>query len=300
MTAVASVRERIRAELSRPPVSIADERKAWEASAERAPLPEGVSVQPSRAGVPSLLITPTRSQSGPLIIHLHGGGFYAGSSITHRGLGSHIALASQSQVLLPDYRLAPEYPFPAALENAVAAYRWALALGRKAHELILSGDLAGGYLARSTLLEIRRQQLPLPCSIILLSPWLDLTQSGESIRSLAALDPLVSKAALDEAARCFLGSRSVEDPAVALFDESPQKLPPMLIHAGAHEVLVSDAQRAARWAEATGAAVTLRIFPELWHVFHLWAPELPEANSAIEEIGRFVRRQLREYRRGSS
>jgi epsilon-lactone hydrolase len=193
---------------------------------------------------------------------------------------------------LLDYRLAPEHPCPAALEDAVAGYRWLLERGVRPEQIVIGGDSSGGGLALATLVRLREQGVALPAAGVLLSPWVDLTIAGPSIQTRAAIDPLVSPESLRLAAGYYLGGA---DPRMTL--ASPlyadlRGLPPLLIQAGDHEVLLSDATRLAEQARAAGVDVTLDVWDEMWHVWQAWAEILPEGQQAIERIGAFIRRQL--------
>jgi acetyl esterase/lipase len=201
-------------------------------------------------------------------------------------------LASGVRVLLIDYRLAPEHPFPAALEDAAVGYQWLLAQGIPPSQIVIGGDSAGGGLALSTLLRLRDHAIALPAAGVLLSPWADLTMSGPSMQTRAEIDPLCSEAALRRAAHWYLAGADPTHPLASPVFADPQGLPPLLIQVGDHEVLLSDATRLAEQAQARGIEIVVEVWDELWHVFQSWASALPEARGAIEHIGTFIRRKL--------
>jgi len=286
------IRDQIRAEFPPPMVptaSIEQQRRDWESAVASIPLPNAVRLTSVDAGVPAALLTPAGDTGGRLVVHVHGGGFTTGSSSTHRPFGAQLALDSKSEVLLVDYRLAPEHGFPAARNDVITAYRWALKRTASASRIVVSADSAGAHVALSAVLELPSEMLPSPAGIVLLSPWLDLAQRGETMRTRASVDPLVLQADLAACARAYLKSRSPQDLEVDLLAKDLRNLPPMLVHVGDQEILLSDATRLVENARGRGVDAEIKIWPELWHVFHLWAPRLPEANEALRQIGVFIR-----------
>ena len=275
------------------------------------PLPiqgETLEAMNSQAGLPvGVTVTPTKVLdmyaewvSGPdtdrnkVILHLHGGGHAIGSCNTHRELAARISLASKVPVLLIEYRLAPPHHFPADIEDATAAYRWLLGEGFKPNQIIISGDSAGGGLTMSTLLSLRDAGDPLPAAAILLSAWVDLAVTGETIKTRAEIDPWLTPDVLHVQAANYIGNgdASLTDPLVSPLYADLHGLPPLLIHMGDHEILLSDATRLAEKAEAAGVEVTLDVWPDMWHVWHFSAAELPEGQQAIDKIGAFVQQKL--------
>jgi acetyl esterase/lipase len=286
------VRDHIRAEFPPPVVStasIAQQRRDWESAVASIPLPDAVRLSSVDAGVPAALLTPAGDTGGRLVVHVHGGGFTIGSSLTHRSFGAQLALAAKSEVLLVDYRLAPEHGFPAARDDVIAAYRWALKRTASESRIFISADSAGAHVALSAVLELRSEMLPSPAGLVLLSPWLDLAQRGETMRTRASLDPLVLQADLAASARAYLKSRSPLDVEVDLLARDLSSLPPLLVHVGDQEILLSDATRLVENARGKGVDAEIKVWPELWHVFHLWAPRLPDASEALGQIGVFIR-----------
>jgi acetyl esterase/lipase len=207
-------------------------------------------------------------------------------------LAARLCLASKLRVLLIDYRLAPEHPFPAAVEDAGKAYQWLLASGIAPEQIVIGGDSAGGGLALSTLLWLRERDVALPGATVLISPWLDLALTGPSLHTRAEVDPLCSIEGLRLAASYYLGSTDAKTPLASPLYGDLHGLPPLLIQVGDHEILLSDSTRLAEKAKAAGVDVSLEIWNEMWHVWHGWAATLPEAQQAIERIGAFIQQQL--------
>jgi acetyl esterase/lipase len=235
-------------------------------------------------------ISVRESDAEGVLLLLHGGGYNSGSCKTHRALAAHLARATHTRVLLIDYRLAPEHPCPAAIEDAVYAYRWLLQHVSTPQQIVLGGDSAGGGLALAALIAIRDSGIAAPAAAVLLSPWLDLALRGESMHTRAQIDPLTSYNDLRYAAALYLGDLAPDDPRASPLYADLGNLPPLLIQAGDHEVLRSDATRLAEQSTAAGTPAQLTIWDAMWHVWHAWADELPEARAAIEQIGEFVRR----------
>jgi acetyl esterase/lipase len=196
------------------------------------------------------------------------------------------------RVLLIDYRLAPEHPCPAAIEDAVSAYRWLLQQAIAPEQIALGGDSAGGGLALAALIALRDSGTTPPAAAVLLSPWLDLALRGESMHTRAQVDPLTSYNDLRHAAALYLGGLAPDDPRASPLYADLHELPPLLIHAGDHEVLRSDATRLAERADAAGVPTQLAIWDSMWHVWHAWADQLPEARAANTQVGEFVRQHI--------
>lgn len=273
-------------------VPIEAQRRQWEESASKMPLYDKVSTASKRiAGVDCEWVSSPSTQEDAVIIWLHGGGFYAGSCITHREFAARLSTAASVSVLLVDYRLAPEHPFPAALEDVVKVYRSLLTTGFEKARVFIGGDSAGGGLALSTMLALRSAHDPLPAASILLSPWVDLMLRGETLASRELLDPLVSRAGLRLAAELYRGNRPLDDPLLSPVDADLVGLPPLLIHVGDHEILLSDSLRLAANARCAKVAVEIKVWPQLWHFFHAWG-ELPETKVALYEIARFLLRNF--------
>lgn len=239
-------------------------------------------------GVPGEWVRHRHESDSPVLLYLHGGGYTLGSPKTHRALTSHLAAAARCQVLVPDYRLAPEHPYPAALQDALSAYRFLLE--RYAPERIaIGGDSAGGNLALCAALAIRDAALPMPRALVLLSPWTDMSLSGETIDALDAIDPLLGRPWLLRARDAYRGELPVTDPRVSPLYASLERLPPMLLQVGSDEILLSDATRLAEKARNSGIDARLEVEAGLWHDYQLHAGVLRAADAAISRIADFLR-----------
>jgi epsilon-lactone hydrolase len=240
-------------------------------------------------GVKAQWITAPGADRGRAILYLHGGGYVMGSINSHRGMAARISKAAAARVLLIDYRLAPEHPYPAAVDDSVAAYRWLLTQGIKPSKIAVAGDSAGGGLCVATLVAIRDAKLPLPAAGVCLSPWIDLEGIGESMDTNASVDPLVQKDALLVMARHYLGGKDPRTPLAAPLYADLSGLPPLLIQAGTAETLLDDSVRLAERAKKFGVSVTFEPWENMIHVFQAFAPILDEGQQAIERIGEFVK-----------
>ena len=225
-----------------------------------------------------------------VVLHLHGGAYVMGSPRTHRGMASALSRTSRSAVVLPEYRLAPEHVFPAALDDAMGTYRWLLEdRGFRPERIALSGDSAGGGLGLSLMVRLRDEGLPLPGCYVGMSPWTDLAGTGPSMQELDELDPWLSSAMVVPAARAYAGETPLDDPLLSPLYADLSGLPPMLVHAGAHEILLDDARRVVERAREAGVDASLGVFEDMWHVFQAF-PGMPETRQAMREIGAFIRR----------
>jgi len=243
----------------------------------------------SADGVPGEWVSAEGASSDATIYYLHGGGHAIGSIESHRGLISRISKASGARAFAIDYRLAPENPYPAGLEDSVKVYRWLLAHGIPPSRIVIAGDSAGGNLALATLLALKDAGEPLPAATVLLSPWTDLTGSGDSMQTRADVDPMIMADPAHLTARQYAGDTPLDHPLVSPLFGDLSGLPPMLIHVGDYELLLDDSTRLADRAKQAGVDVTLEVWPEMIHVWHFFAPMVPEATEAIEVIGKFIR-----------
>lgn len=237
-------------------------------------------------GVPGEQLTPRGHVEGRAVLYLHGGAFILGSCGSHRALAARLAQASSAQVFVPAYRLAPEHPHPAQLRDALVAYRALLAEGFDPQRIAIAGDSAGAGLALMTLFAIRERKLPQPAALALISPWVDYSLSGATLKTHAARDPLIDRRWLVQALKWFTGGAPLPEP---LLDADFAGAPPMLIHVGSEEILLSDAQSLAARARTCGVSVQLRRYDGLWHDFQLHAGVLPDADAALDEMGGFLR-----------
>jgi epsilon-lactone hydrolase len=256
-------------------------------------LPPDIRVDPVDAdGVPGEWTLCPGSDPGRVLVFLHGGGYMAGSLDSHRHVIARAGCEARARTLALAYRLAPEHPFPAALDDAVAGYRFVLKQGIAPERIALSGESAGGGLAVAAALRLREAGDPLPGCLWLSSPWVDLALRGGSLRTKAAADPLIQEAYLFALARAYLGGVDARNPLVSPLYADLRDLPPMLIQVGSAETLLDDAVRMARAAGSAGVSVTLRIWPEMIHAWHLFFPQLAEGRAALAEAGRFVEAHL--------
>lgn len=280
--------EIIKSQPLNPDAPMEKRRAGMEKVAER--VAADIKCEPVDAGgVEGEWISAPDADPSRVILYLHGGGYTAGSITTHRAMAARISRASAARVLAINYRLAPEHPFPAAVEDATAAYRWLLAQGIAAGKIVVAGDSAGGGLAISTLLALRDAKQPLPAAAVPISPWTDLAATGDSLRTLAGKDPMVQGDPLREMAKMYLGKTDAKNPLASPLYANYEGLPPMLIQVGGAEILLDDATRVAQKARAAAVEVELEVWDEMVHVWHVFAKLLPEGQQAIDRIGRFVR-----------
>ncbi len=230
------------------------------------------------------------SDAGCTILYLHGGGYVSGSIAVYRSLAANLSRAAKARVLTIDYRLAPEHPFPAAVEDSVGAYRWSLKTGIKPRTIILAGDSAGGGLTAATLVAIRDAKLPNPAAAVLLSPMVDFEALGESIATNLERDPIFpGRAAYLAIGKLYLGGTAPRTPLAAPLYADLRGLPPLLIQVGTAECLPDDSIRLAERAKEGGVNVTIEKWPQMIHVWQLFASMLDEGQEAIDKIGEFVR-----------
>ena len=244
----------------------------------------------SAGGVKAEWITAPNAAADRAILYLHGGVYIMGSINTHRELIARLSKAAQARILALDYRLAPEHPFPAPVEDATAAYRWMLEQGLKPSRIAVAGDSAGGGLTVAALVAFRDAGLPMPAAGIPISPWVDLEAIGESMKTRSSQDPIVKPEMIREIARVYLAGQNPRSPLAAPLYADLHGLPPLLIHVGDAEALLDDSKRLAERAKAGGVDVTLEVWPEMPHVWHLFAHFLPEGQQAIDRAGEFVRK----------
>jgi epsilon-lactone hydrolase len=232
--------------------------------------------------------------SKPLLLYLHGGGYFACSAKTHRAITVFFA-QQRFRVYAPNYRLAPENPFPAAVDDAVAVYRGLLAAGYEPHNMVVSGESAGGGLTLSLLLTLRQKGIPLPAGAAIFSPWTDLAATGESIAKNSERCAMFVGANIAPSARLYLGNTDPRDPIASPLYADLHGLPPLLIHVAADEVLLDDSTRLAERARAAGVRVELKIWPVVPHAWQLATTKIPEARASLRESGEFLQALLKEH-----
>lgn len=241
-------------------------------------------------GVTAEWVTAESASDSRVVLYLHGGGYIIGSPRTHRPLMAELSQASKGRVLGLDYRLAPEHPFPAPVEDSVAAYRWLLNEGYDPARIAVAGDSAGGGLAVAMMVQARYLGLPVPGAAVCISPWVDMEGLGESMESRAAADPMVGKENLMVSAKTYLGGSDPRAPLAAPLYADLRGLPPMLIQVGDAEVLLDDSTRLAGIAREAGVEVEMDVWDDMIHVWHLFAPILPEGKQAISQAGEFIKK----------
>lgn len=272
---------------------LAQMRANMERGAEATPLPGDVKFEPVRAsGVAAEWAIAPGARDDRALVYVHGGGYTMGSVATHRALCARLSRLGRVRVLNVGYRLAPEHPYPAAIEDAVAAVRWVYAQGFAPSRVAIGGDSAGGGLTLATLLSLRDAGAPLPAAGVCISPWTDLSASGDSIRSKADVDPMVSEGPLREMAAAYLGGKDARSPLASPLFADLRGLPPLLVQVGDAELLLDDATRFASRARAAGVDVTLEVWEEMFHVWHAFAEILPEAAQACERIATWLEPRL--------
>lgn len=280
----------LRSMLEKQPASIEEFRTTFENMASSLQVAADVKCEPMDAGgVPAEWIVAPGAADGRVVLYLHGGGYVIGSVNTHRDMISRLSRASGARALALNYRLAPENPFPAAVEDSTAAYRWLLSKGTKPARMVIAGDSAGGGLTLATLVALRDVGDPMPAAGVCLSPWTDLEGIGESMTTKTAVDPLVQKEGLLQMARLYLGGKDPRTPLAAPLYADLQGLPPLLIQVGERETLLDDSTRVAERAKTAGVQVSLEVWDGMIHVWQMFASMLPEGQQAIERIGQFIR-----------
>jgi len=252
---------------------------------------EGVRITEAQVGgVSGEWVEATENPAG-LLLYLHGGGYFACSAKTHRAITASFARQG-FRVFAPNYRLAPEHPFPAAVEDAVAVYRGLLEAGHAANQIVVSGESAGGGLTLSLLLTLRAKQISLPAAAALFSPWTDLAATGESIVKNTGRCAMFEGEKIGPTAKLYLGSTDCRDPIASPLYADLAGLPPLLIHVGADEVLRDDSTRLAERAKAAGVQVELKIWPVVPHAWQLAPGKIPEARASLRESAGFLRAAL--------
>lgn len=236
-------------------------------------------------------LTPPGAEPGRVLLWFHGGGYIAGSPPVVRDLATRIAGASGTSALIPAYRLCPEHSLSASLEDALTAYRWQVRELGSSDQIVVGGDSAGGGLALRLLGALRDAGDPLPVAAVVLSPWTDLAMTGPSLKGNVDSDALLGPAFFKLNLESLAGVPDRRDPLVSPLYADLSGFPPLLIHVSGDELLLDDSVRFAERARAAGDDVTLRVFPGLWHVFHMQA-NVPESRRAVKEVGDFVRDRL--------
>lgn len=268
---------------------VADTRKAYDDMCAQFTVPDDIAVEEVDAGgVPSLMVSAPGAGTDTIFVYLHGGGYVIGTAAGYRSLGYALSKAADARVLLVDYRLAPEHAHPAALDDALAAYAWTVEQAGDSKRVVIGGDSAGGGLTLACLLALKDRGLPLPAGAVCLSPWADLTNSGESHQRNKHLDPVVSEEMVTGLSAAYLQGHPADDPLVSPLFGDLGGLPPLLVFVGTAELLEDDARALAEKVSEQGGQIDLVVEEDLIHVYPVFAEFLPEAASAVERIGVFV------------
>lgn len=282
----------IRARVATPRKTIDDDRRLYETMLSSMPLDDDIQTERVGAGgVAAEWICAPGVAPDRVMLYLHGGGYVFGSMRTHRVMLSHISRQAGCKVLGLDYRLAPEYPFPAPVDDTLAAYRWLLAQGYAANKIVLGGDSAGGGLVVAAMVAMRYVGEPLPAAGVCISPWIDMEATGDSFVTNASTDPSVSKERILRIADIYLGGKNPRAPLASPLYADLQGLPPLLIQVGSIETLLDDARTLAARSKAAGNRVELDVWDDMPHVWHHFAPILPEGQQAIARMATFLRQR---------
>lgn len=277
------------AEPGAPQPSIAEQRTAMDAWGDLGSLPAGCSHEPLTAnGVKAERIAPAGAVEGRWLLYLHGGGYVLGSPRSHRPMVARLADAAKATAISADYRLGPEAPFPGAVEDAVAVYRWMLDQGADPARTIIGGDSAGGGLTAATALKLKALGLPQPAGLFMISPWADLTQSHATYATKGPGDPMISAERLNMMAAAYAGGADVRDPLVSPVFGDFEGVAPMLIHVGSEEALLGDSLMLADRAGQARVHVRLEVWPEMIHVWHAFGGQLHAARRAINVAGAWM------------
>ena len=270
-------------------ISIEEEREQWESYARTLELAPGVRLRPETIShVPCLWVEDESSQDQRMVLYIHGGGLIAGSPVTHREFASRLVKHLGRRVLLVDYSLAPERPFPAALHEVYGVYV-ALLEHVRAEDISLGGESSGAGLGLATLIKLRDDGLALPASAFFISSHFDMTLSGESMESRKEIDPFTSRESLERAARWYANGADPRQPLLSPVFADLRALPPILLQVGDDEILLSDSVRVAERIGEAGGRVELRVWAHMWHTWPMYVG-LPEAEEALEEIHEFLKR----------
>ncbi len=274
------------------PGSWEERRTGMDAFGRMATLPEGLVVEETDiAGLPAELLTPVGANRHRALLYLHGGGYCQGSPTSHRPLAARLAAAIGCPALVPHYRLAPEHRFPAAVDDAVKAYRHLLGEGVEPGRIVIAGDSAGGGLTIAAAIAIRDSGLPQPGCLFVISPWANLGQTGAAYAAILH-DPMLTREGLQEFADAYLQGEGPHHPLASPALADLHDLPPILIHAGGQEILASDATLLAERAGLAGVEVRCEIWPEMIHVWHAFAEWLGAGRRAIDEASVWIRGKL--------
>ncbi|EFE93966.1 alpha/beta hydrolase [Serratia odorifera] len=268
-------------------------RNAYSRMLAKNPAPVGVGfTQIDMGGIPGTLVTPDNLKTDAIVMYIHGGAYIVGEPAGYHGIGGNYASLLGARVYMPDYRLAPEYPFPTPVTDTVDAYEWLIEQGVDASNIVLVGESAGGAMVVTVMVAARNRGLPLPAGGVSISPWANLEHSGASMTNREGLDPLNTKAGLDLLARTFLGDALPNHPMASPVFADVTELPPILIQIGENELMLSDAIRLATHLSDNRVRVNLEVWPGMFHAWHFFSTLQPEALQAIESSVIFIKQAL--------
>jgi len=269
---------------------LATTRAAYDGWGAAMPLPEGTTVsEVTLAHCNADLVTVPGADPKRALLYLHGGGYAIGSNLSHRHLAAQLGKEAGCAALVVNYRLAPEAPFPAAVDDAVAGFIWLQTTGYGAGHIAIAGDSAGGGLTVATALALKERGLPQPGALFCISPWANLTQAGTSYSAKAGIDPMVTKEALDAWSALYAAGTDPKNPLISPNLGDMTGIAPLLIHVGEDEVLLSDSTALAEAAGLAGVSVTLKIAPKMVHVWHFFHGMLSDARAANAEAGAWIK-----------
>ena len=277
---------------SLPPIfgeNVAEQRQALDKAAEFFPIGEDIVREETDAGgVPAEWLSPETASGDGVLLYFHGGGYCIGSMTSHRHMIANIARAAGIRALSVGYRLSPEHPFPAGLDDAITAYRWLVEEGTPPASIVIGGDSAGGGLTLATLLKLREDGFAQPAGAVVISPWTDLTSSGDSIRTRAAMDPILNPDHTTHIAEWYADGADLTQPLISPLFADLRGLPPLLVQVGSAEILLDDSTRFAQAAREQGLEVDLEVWDDMFHVWHYYADWIPEGREAIEKVAGFI------------
>lgn len=256
--------------------------------------PQGVRFEEvNMGGVPATLALPDEQNSDIVLVYIHGGAYIVGEPAGYRGIGGNYAKLLGARVYIPDYRLAPEHPFPAAIDDGLRAYEWLLEQGIPARKIAFAGESAGGAMVVSVMVAAKQKGLPLPAAGVAISPWANLEHTGASMTNREGLDPLNTKPLLDLLARTFLAGALPNHPLASPVFADVTGLPPIMVQIGENELMLSDAIRLASHLAENRVRVNLEVWPQMPHAWHFFQSFLPEAEQALRESARFISETVR-------
>ncbi len=272
----------------------AEQRSNWDAFGDSIPqYATDVSIAPvDCGGVPCEWVIAPAAMENKVLFHFHGGGYVIGHPNGYRNYNSRMSEALNARVLAVDYRLAPEHPFPAAVEDCLGVYQWALNQGYQAEQIAFTGESAGGGLVFATLLAARDAQLPLPAAAVAISPWVDLTNGGASHQFNEQADPMIGPSVLDMFASAYVNGDNLQNPLASPINGDLSGLPPIYILVGSTEILLDDARALFMNASRAGVNTTIEVAPDMPHIWPIFAYQIPEGRRAITRMSSFFNRHF--------